>query len=541
MDALYIEKVAEELNALFRKKKITGYEWKDNRFSISIDGRTISFVLKNQPGILIENKKLEDKTLLKKYRGLFIKEIKPIDGDRIIIFSLAKITLSGKIENYLLIIELTGKNSNVFFTDESRKIIFRAKEALTTAREIEPGKIYQPPPLDKKSFAELKFGKITPEGIEKNLYKHVAGLSPLNCKEIAFYVKMGMSLEEAYATFMEKHRQSRTAFVYFKNEKPKLITTFSYASLKGLKHLTFNGKDAFLQAWNMLTRETLLADTMEKNRKKLLKTLEKKLESIRNRLKNLEKPEELLKKAEELQKQGELLKYNLHLIRPGTDRISLTDFENNTKVIVKIDPSKTPSENLAFLFKKARKLKSRAKHEKLTAEQLSKEAAWIEAIKEKIKTADNREMLEELQALIAPEKKKKHIKKVKPFREIKLPSGKILLIGKSSIENEILSLKVAKPWDLWFHTREIPGSHVILRLEKNEKPSREDIETAASAAVFYSKGKTSGKVKVDFTRAENLKKPPGTPSGYITYKNEKTILTTAEKFEKIIKQKLSRA
>ncbi len=541
MDSLYIEKVAENLNANFRKKKITGYDFTNNKFQISIEGTVLSFILSNPNGILIDRGKIENKTLLKRYRNLFIKEVKNLNQDRILVFNLVKITVSGKIENYRLIVELTGKNSNVFFVDENGKIIFRAKEAQTSAREIETGKIYQPPPLDKKPFEEVKFGKITPEGVEKKLYKYVAGLSPLNCKEIAFYMKQGMTLKEAYEQFIEKHKNSQEAFVYFKNGKPKILTTFKYDSLAELKFKSFDGKLSFINVWDFFTRENQKIETLEKTRKELLKAVERKIASIENRLKQIENPEKLLEEARKLQREGELLKYNLHLITPGKETVKVTDFETGATVTIKIDPSKTPQDNLKTIFKKAKRLKSRAEHEKEEKEKLKRELLWLKAVKDKITENENIEILTEIKETIFPERKhKKKKEKTKPFREILLPSGKTLLIGKNSMENEILSLKVANPWDLWFHTKEIPGSHVILRLEKNEIPDEEDIETAASAAVFYSKGRESGKVKVDFTRAENLKKPPGTPTGFVIYKNEKTILTTSEKFEKLLRNNLLR-
>ncbi|WP_456426729.1 Rqc2 family fibronectin-binding protein [Desulfurobacterium sp.] len=540
MDTLYIEKVAEEFNTHFKKKKIVGYDLTNNHFKISIEGKIFTFVLTNPNGILIEKGRIENRTLLKRYRNLFIREVKTLNCDRIIVFKLVKITVSGRMENYQLIAELTGKNSNIFFTEENGKILFRAKEALTSARETEIGKIYQPPPLNKKAFKEITFGKVTPEGVEKNLYKYVAGLSPLNCKEIAFYMREGMPLEKAYQTFMEKHKNSKTAFIYFKNGKPKILTTFQYSCLSGIEFKIFEEDLSFIKAWDYFTRENRKSDKIGKIKRELSKIIDRKLKVAENRLKQIEKPEKLLKEAEEFQKKGELLKYNLHLLKPGTESVQVRDFTTEEDITIKIDPAKTPSENLNAIFKKAKRLRSRAEHEKIAEEELKREIAWLKALKEKVKELENYEGLQEIKDSLILEKRNKKKKKTKPFREIILPSGKTILIGKNRIENEILSLKVANPWDLWFHTKEIPGSHVILRLERNETPDDEDIETAASAAVFYSRGRESGKIKVDFTKAENLKKPPGTPPGFVIYRNEKTILTTAEKFEKLLRNNLIR-
>jgi len=91
-------------------------------------------------------------------------------------------------------------------------------------------------------------------------------------------------------------------------------------------------------------------------------------------------------------------------------------------------------------------------------------------------------------------------------------------------------MKLANPWDMWFHAKEMAGSHVVLRLNKNEKPEDRDIVEAASAAAYFSKGRNSGKVIVDYTLAKYLRKPKGTPPGFVTYKNEKSIVVSPSDF-----------
>jgi len=116
-----------------------------------------------------------------------------------------------------------------------------------------------------------------------------------------------------------------------------------------------------------------------------------------------------------------------------------------------------------------------------------------------------------------------------------LPSGRKVLVGKNGKANELITLKLSNPWDLWFHVKNLAGSHVVLKLNRGEKPSEEDIELAASAAAFFSKGKHSGKLLVDYTEIKNVKKPKNSPVGKVIYRNEKTIRTDPHTFEKFLK------
>ena len=537
MDALYIEKVSNELNQLFSKKRITGFGKENNKFSIEIGNEYITFILENPNGIILKKGKIQDKTYLKRFRNLFIKSVNTLNNDRVIEFNLIKISVSGKTEEFNLIVELTGKHSNIILTDSTKKILYTFKEVESTVRSIKIGEIYTLPPNEKREFKELKFGEVTPQGIEKNLYKFVKGLSPLNCKEIALYVKNGLSLEEAYKKFIEKHRNSNTAFLYFEKEKPKFLTTFNYESLKDLKHKEFKEFPSFINAWQYFIEQFYTELQINTLKAKLLKLIDKKLKSINEKLSKLKNPDNLIQESKTLKKAGELLKYNLHKIKPGMDRLTLKDYETGNDLIISVDPSKTPKQNLTEIFKKAKKLENKAIFEKTEKDKLLSQKKFLENLKEKILSLNSTEELQEIEKLFSKQKEKNR-KEEKNFPyKVTLPSGKQLLIGRNRIENEIISLKLSNPWDMWFHAKEIPGSHILLKLNKGESPSETDIKLAASAAAFFSKGKNSGKIKIDYTLAKYLKKPPGTPSGYITYKNEKTIVTDSSEFKKFLNRK----
>ncbi|SNR78532.1 NFACT RNA binding domain-containing protein [Desulfurobacterium atlanticum] len=535
MDALYIEKVSEELNQLFKKKKITGYAKENNSFSVETGNEQITFVLKNPNGIILKKEKIQDKTYLKKFRNLFIKSVSTLNKDRVIIFNLIKISVSGKTEEFNLIIELTGKHSNVIITDSSKKILYTFKEVESTVRNIKIGEEYILPPNEKKEFKEIKFGEVTPQGIEKKLYRFIKGLSPLNCKEIAFYVKNGLSLEEAYQKFITNHKNSNIAFLYFENKKPKFLTTFKYESLKDFKYIEFKDSPSFISAWQYFTEQFHIEMQIDTLKSKLVKLIERKLKTIDEKLSKMENPDNLLQKAKILKKAGELLKYNLHKIKPGVNKLTLTDYETEDDLTITVNPAKTPQQNLNDIFKKAKKLENKAVFEKTEREKLLSQRKFLEALKEKVFSLNSIQELQEIEKLLTTQREKSKEKEKNFPYKITLPSGKQLLIGRNRVENEIISLKLSNPWDIWFHAKETPGSHVLLKLDKGESPSEADIKFAASAAAFFSKGKNSGKIKIDYTPAKYLKKPPGTPSGYVIYKNEKTVVIDSSEFEKFLK------
>jgi len=210
------------------------------------------------------------------------------------------------------------------------------------------------------------------------------------------------------------------------------------------------------------------------------------------------------------------------------DKVKVTDYESGKEVLVPLDPSLSPRENVAEYFKQYRKLLKKAEHFKSRKREIEEELETILILKEVVQKATKKEELEPFLR-----KKEKEKKEKKRFKVFKLPSGNKIVVGRSSKENELITFRLANKNDLWFHVKNTPGSHVILRLESGKEPSEEDILLSASAAVFFSKAKDSGKVPVDFTEVKNVKKPKGTPTGFVTYSGERTVYVSSELFKNI--------
>ncbi len=518
MDYLFIEKCIPEIQALALKKRIKSIKEEKNRISIELPNQKFLNICLNQPNALFFSGKAITNKESRNFRfleGNFIKSVSLPFIDRVVEFVIVKVSLSGKKEEFKLILELTGKNANAVVTNQKNTVLAIHREFASSVRELKPGVPYTFPPQEKKSFEELKFGTVTPEGVEKQLHKFVAGISPLNAKEIALYVKKGKSLEEAYREFLLKHRTSKTAFLYFKEGKPAYMTTFPYESLSGLKCQKFEGKHPFLECWKAYYSHKISLEEEKKRKAEEKKVREFRLKLIEE-LKSLPEPEELLKEAEKAKREGELLKYNLYLIKPGDREVTLKDFTSGEDVKVEVDPSISPRENMERRFQLYRKLLRKAEHIKRRKEEI------LRNLKDLVLESDK--------------KREQNRKEESLFRKITLPSGKQILIGRNQRENELLSLKKAKPWDIWFHAKATSGSHVILKRNRGERVSENELLLAASAAAYFSKGRDNKKVEVDFTEVKNLRKPPGTPKGFVTYSTYNTLIVEPKVFEDFLKE-----
>ncbi|WP_456454957.1 NFACT RNA binding domain-containing protein [Thermovibrio sp.] len=535
MDYLYIEKVIKEVKESIEKKRISEAFLKEGKFSLKFgDKLYLNTFFKNPNAFFISDKPISEARYpyLSQLKGAYVKEVLLPYPDRVVELILVKPVSAAEIEKLSLVLELTGKNANLLLLDSKRKIKFILRAAKTSVRELSINSPYSPPPTEKREFNSLKFGKVSPQGIERELYKHVLKISPLNAKEIACLFKETGDLSKAFLHFMEKHKSSKKAYLYYKNGKPKFLTTFPYCSLKELPFKEFSGRLPFSSAWEDFFKEKVVKGEIERLKTKIVKSLQEKLKALLKEKEELERKEEIEKKAEKLKKIGELLKVNLSLVKPGKEEVELLDYETGEKIKVPLKPELSPQKNLENIFKEYKKLKRKAQISEERLKELKEEILTTQLLIEFVRECEEEEKLKEL----LPQKRKRGKEINRKLTVFTLPSGRKLLIGKSAKENEIISLKLSNPWEMWFHAKETPGSHVVLKLGKGEKPTDEEILIAASAAAYFSKARNSGKVPVDYTLVKNLKKPPGTQKGFITYREEKTLWVKPEIFEeKVLK------
>ena len=483
--------------------------------------------------------------LLRKHlEGFIIEDIKQAGLDRMIIFEVKGRNEIGDISYKQLIVEVMGRHSNIIIVDKNRNIILDSIKhisfAVNSHRAIMPGQEYIMPPQQEKlnpleageedvlRVVDFNAGKI-----DKQLVANFAGVSPVLAKEITF--KAGLvnrtTLPKAFAAMMEeiKNHHYKPAVTYGSNKEAFYLLPFehlqgetkSFETLSQLLDRFYFGKaerDRVKQQGNDLER--LLANEKEKNEKKI-KKLEATLEDA--------------KKAEQFQLYGELLTANIFMAQKGMQEISVVNYydENGASINIPLDPRKTPSENAQKYFTKYQKAKNSVNIVKEQIQLAQEEVAYFESLLQQVEAASPKDIEEIREELIeggyirARQKKgNKNKQNLKPVLEkYHSTDGTEILVGKNNKQNDYLTNKVAARDEIWLHTKDIPGSHVVIR---SKEPSEDVILEAAQIAAYFSKARNSSSVPVDFTRGRHVKKPAGAKPGFVIYEQQQTVYITPD-------------
>lgn len=483
--------------------------------------------------------------LLRKHlEGFIIEDIKQAGLDRMIIFEVKGRNEIGDISYKQLIVEIMGRHSNIIIVDKNRNVILDSIKhisfAVNSHRAIMPGQEYIMPPQQEKlnpleageedvlRVVDFNAGKI-----DKQLVANFAGVSPVLAKEITF--KAGLvnrtTLPKAFAAMMEeiKNHHYKPAVTYGSNKEAFYLLPFehlqgetkSFETLSQLLDRFYFGKaerDRVKQQGNDLER--LLANEKEKNEKKI-KKLEGTLEDA--------------KKAEQFQLYGELLTANIFMAQKGMQEISVVNYydENGASINIPLDPRKTPSENAQKYFTKYQKAKNSVNIVKEQIQLAQEEVAYFESLLQQVEAASPKDIEEIREELIeggyirARQKKgNKNKQNLKPVLEkYHSTDGTEILVGKNNKQNDYLTNKVAARDEIWLHTKDIPGSHVVIR---SKEPSEDVILEAAQIAAYFSKARNSSSVPVDFTRVRHVKKPAGAKPGFVIYEQQQTVYVTPD-------------
>ena len=249
--------------------------------------------------------------------------------------------------------------------------------------------------------------------------------------------------------------------------------------------------------------------------------------------------EDLLKaeNSEDYRLYGELLTASLHTVQDGRNSAEVLNYYTGEMMTIPLDARYSAAKNAQRYFKKYSKAKTAVVEKKIQLKETEKEIDYLDSVltfidnAEKVTDLDDiREELVEngvLRRRNLKEKQKKH--KIQPI-EYFTSTGKRILVGRNNRENDILTFKTASSRDIWMHTKDIPGSHVILFTE-GEEPEEKEIFEAASIAAYHSKAKLSGNVPVDYVKVKYVKKPNGAKPGFVIFTNNNTVYTDPAKPE----------
>ncbi|SFD81925.1 Predicted component of the ribosome quality control (RQC) complex, YloA/Tae2 family, contains fibronectin-binding (FbpA) and DUF814 domains [Lentibacillus persicus] len=482
--------------------------------------------------------------LLRKHlSGAVIDSIEQYGMERIVTFSVQSRNEIGDITTKKLIIELMGKHSNVMLIDGEKEHILDSLKHVSPAqnryRTVLPGHVYKLPPsqnkrnpleIDSNAFIQkLDFntGKLA-----QQIVNILVGFSPFLAKEIVYRSKLG-SIE----TYQEKFSELQTLLkerrfspsIYRNGREDFHVLPITHT---GGRTEVFTATNQMLDAFYSGKAER---DRIKQQAKDLYQFIKNEKEKNERKLKKHDKTLQKAKNAVKYQRLGELLTANIHQVNHGDDTATVIDYYDpgQNEITIELNPNKSPSENAQAFFKTYQKLKTSNEKVQQEIKKTNREVNYLEQLLQQIDTAresDIEEIREELreQGYLKKQKQGKNKKKpTKPQPEKFLSSdGTPILVGKNNKQNEYVTMKLANRDDVWLHTKDIPGSHVIIRAQN---PSEETLVEAAQLAALFSKSHQSSSVPVDYTTIRHVKKPNGAKPGFVTYDNQKTLFVTPEK------------
>ena len=468
-----------------------------------------------------------------------------------------------------IIIEIMGRHSNIILTHEENKIVDSIKRippSVSRVRQLLPGMTYVLPPaqdklnpLDKISRDKFKETISDFDGsISKCIYSKFLGISPIVSKEICFRSNLDISTPASSIDgidFDNLYKEFSNVILNIKdsNYNPCLaidpsinkLLDFSSIDLTLFDNLKVIHDESISSIIESFYANKDAKERINQRASDFKKSISIKLDRLYNKLKKQKIELKESDNANIYKIKGELITAYIYMIEKGMDFVEVQNFYEEDCPLIKIDLNKnlTPSENAQKYFKRYNKLKHAKKEITAQVELSLEEINYLENIILSIDNCDNLAELddikEELQKLgymrgKVKSKKDKNNLTTKP-NEFLSSDGFTILVGKNNKQNDFLTLKIANNDDLWMHTKNIPGSHVIIKTEGKEIPESTIFEGAMLAA-FFSKSKMSSQVPVDYTLKKNVKKPNGSKPGMVIYETNSTIYVTPSE-ELVVKLK----
>lgn len=456
----------------------------------------------------------------------------------------------GEAAMWHLYAEVMGKYSNVILTDSGGEIITAAHQVSSqqsSVRPIQTGQPYELPPALTGTVANLSESQerwqervsLVPGALKRCLLKSYRGLSPSLVQSIVEVA--GLNPDRSTDTLNAADwlhlfgRWQEWLQALEKSQFQPGWTAQGYTVL-GWNVIKFasNVQDLLNQYYSI----ELNQEEFNQLRHQLNQILSNILDKLRSRRRTFESRLEQSNQAEDYRHQADLLMANLQDWQPGMKTIALVDFESGNPVAIALDPEKNAIQNAQNLYKQAGKLKrARGAVEPLIAE-VQPEIEYLEQVEAAIIQIDKYQSPEDLEALqeireeliqqgymSQPEylRRSSNAPAKINFLRYRTPSGFELLIGRNNRQNDQLTFRLAGDYDLWFHAQEIPGSHVLMRVEPGSVPEEADLQFAADLAAYYSRSRQSDLVPVVYTEPKHVYKPKGAKPGIALYKQEQIV------------------
>lgn len=486
--------------------------------------------------------------LLRKHLiGAKIRKIDTIGLDRLIVFHLETFNELNDLVNKKLVVELMGKHSNIILLNENDTIIDSVRH-ISSDRTILPANPYTFPISYK-----ININDITDKEFVNMVHKrsnnfisfissHFYGFSKVHINYVVNLLNINVD------------NISESDIIKFYNYILNLISSINSLNVNCVI-FEFNNKNDYILISSDNTSELEINNfidnyysSKEKNenfenyRNNVLRIILSILKKYEKRLCNINSKLEECKNMDKYKLYGELITANLYKLNNNINLETVTlnnYYDNNNSITILLDKRYSPSVNAKRFFKKYNKLKNTLEIVTTQKEDTKKELNYIESIVFSLHSASSVYEVDDIYLEIQENllgKKIDNKKVAKNSKETSSPiklniDGYTVLIGKNNKQNDELTFKIASKSDLWFHAKDIQGSHVILKTDYDKDLNENIIYKCASIAAYYSKGKNSSKVEVQYTEIKNIKNPKNAKPGFVVFSKYKSILVQPELFK----------
>ena len=498
--------------------------------------------------------------LRKNLVGGRISAIRQLAFERIIDIEIETHTELGDLTSRHLICELMGRNSNIIFLNEEMKIIDSIKhvDLSQSVRAVLPGLRYMPPPdggrlnpinAESPDFMRLLTDAEPGQSADKAIASAVGGISPLLARECVFAAsgdgnlkigemspnmmqKTAVALEKLFALVKEG---SFAPCILLKRDEDGRESVADFAPFPIYQYgdkLVMRPVDSINEAaeefYVLRDREA----RMKSRASSLLKVVNNSLNRATKKLGLLQSDLASSRDREKYRIFGDLLSANLHLIERGAREITVMNFydENQADIKIPLDETKSPAQNVKNYYNKYKKAKNTELYAGEQIEITRDEIAYLESVQLSLENAATPAEIGDIRAeledggYIKGEKTNKKKRASAPAEPMEFTfKGYTILVGRNNVQNDYLTLKLGRSRDLWLHTKNIAGSHTLIKYQDGGFPP-EVIEAAAGLAAHFSKAKNSPKAEVDYCPVSHVKKPRGAKAGMVIYEGYNTAL-----------------
>ena len=499
--------------------------------------------------------------LLRKYlSGGIIESIQQAPLERVVTLTVSAADELGERSQFSLILEAVARRANLILADKDGHIIDclrRIDFEMNPDRQVLPGLFYHlPTPPDKVSpftVTEEEFAALaaaTGEGAPADqwLVRTVNGLSPLVARELTFracgstdapVTGHTAALWSAFAAWRDTVNEKHFTPAMLKRSGVPMDFTYLHVGQYGgaAEEETYTSFSRLLDDFYEKREQ---AERVKQKGQDLVKTASNGAARLRRKIAAQEQELAESKNRDKWRVYGELITANLYRMERGMSRLTAQNYYDPdcADVDIPLDVRLSPQENAAKYFKKYTKAKTAEKYITAQLEKARVELTYLESVLQELTLAESEQDFNDIRAELIDggylrAKGRKQPQRPSKPREFRSTAGLRILVGRNNRQNDRLTAKDAEKWDIWLHTQRIHGSHVIL-CTGGAQPDEQSLLEAASLAAYFSQAQNSTKVPVDFTQVKFVKKPAGSPPGFVNYTNYKTIL--ADPSEELVKR-----